>query len=138
SACISRTTRAATLFAWKPQPRSRGKRFWSSKRPLQRGRWVQLRKQSKIHDSIHCSLDHEVAMLLLRLITVTTLSIVPPTLLLQDTPETTPLAARSNPALLVIQPESRLWFEGTSTVRDFRCEATRIDGAVELDAAGLS
>jgi len=38
-------------------------------------------------------------------------------------------------AVLTIQPESRLWIEGTSTVRDFRCDATRVDGAVELDPA---
>ena len=46
--------------------------------------------------------------------------------------QTTPPNGR---AVLVIQPESRLWIEGTSTVRDYRCEATRIVGAVELDAA---
>ena len=38
-------------------------------------------------------------------------------------------------AVLTIQPESRLWFEGTSTVRDFRCDATHVDGVVELDPA---
>ncbi|HEY8468979.1 MAG TPA: hypothetical protein VIL18_05020, partial [Longimicrobiales bacterium] len=38
-------------------------------------------------------------------------------------------------AVLTIQPESRLWIEGTSTVRDYRCDATRVDGVVELDPA---
>jgi len=50
--------------------------------------------------------------------------------LAQPTPPTT--------AALEIQPESRLWIEGTSTVRDYQCEATRIEGALELDAAAPS
>ena len=29
-----------------------------------------------------------------------------------------------------ILPESRLWFEGGSTVRGFTCEATALDGSV--------
>jgi polyisoprenoid-binding protein YceI len=31
---------------------------------------------------------------------------------------------------LTIAPETRLWVEGTSTVRDWKCEATRVQGAV--------
>lgn len=29
------------------------------------------------------------------------------------------------------QPESRVWLEGTSTVRDFTCKATRLEGTVD-------
>lgn|SRR5690606_24886048 len=40
---------------------------------------------------------------------------------------------------LVIQPESRVWVEGKSTVRDFNCAATEIIGAIESGpAASLS
>jgi polyisoprenoid-binding protein YceI len=31
---------------------------------------------------------------------------------------------------IAIAPESRLWVEGTSTVRSFKCDATQLDGAV--------
>lgn len=58
-----------------------------------------------------------------------------PALVAQGAIESEPFTPPSGLAVLVIQPESRLWIEGTSTVRDYRCEATRIDGAVELDAA---
>lgn len=31
---------------------------------------------------------------------------------------------------LSFQPESRVWLEGSSTVRDFRCEAAKLEGSV--------
>ncbi len=34
---------------------------------------------------------------------------------------------------LMLQPESRVWFDGTSTVRDFTCAATQVEGSVEID-----
>src|SRR5690606_41199144 len=75
-------------------------------------------------------------MTTLRRLSALALLILPaPALAAQSTIEPGPLAAPNGRAVLVIQPESRLWIEGTSTVRDYRCEATRIDGAVELDAA---
>jgi len=73
-----------------------------------------------------------------RLSALALLMLPAPALAAQGAIEPGPFALPNGRAVLVIQPESRLWFEGTSTVRDFTCEATRIDGAVELDAAGPS
>ncbi len=39
-------------------------------------------------------------------------------------------AWRTAPAPLALAPESRLWFDGKSTVRDFTCKATAIEGAI--------
>ena len=41
---------------------------------------------------------------------------------------------------LKLRPESRLWFEGKSTVRDWSCKATAIEAAIEatIDASGAS
>ena len=49
----------------------------------------------------------------------------------------TPAAAAWSPlrAPLSIQPESKLWVEGTSTVRAYECRATRIDGSVVTEPA---
>jgi hypothetical protein len=50
------------------------------------------------------------------------------------------LTANGNaPNRLAIQPESRLWFEGGSTVRGFECQATTLAGVsmVELKGPGL-
>jgi polyisoprenoid-binding protein YceI len=58
-----------------------------------------------------------------------------PALAAQSAVEPAPLAPPETSAVLTIHPESRLWIEGTSTVRDYRCDATRVDGAVELDPA---
>jgi polyisoprenoid-binding protein YceI len=38
-------------------------------------------------------------------------------------------------APLSFQPESRIWLEGTSTVRDFKCEAATLEGSVGTAAA---
>ncbi len=34
------------------------------------------------------------------------------------------------------QPESKLWFEGTSTLHDWKCEAESVSGFVEHEASG--
>ncbi|MBX3132121.1 MAG: YceI family protein [Gemmatimonadaceae bacterium] len=46
------------------------------------------------------------------------------------------LAAAASPIqdALRLKPESRLWFEGTSTVRDWNCKAPQIDAAIAADA----
>lgn len=51
-----------------------------------------------------------------------------------QTAQTAAVAATATPLRLALQPESRLWFEGGSTVRGFECEATALDGdfAIEL------
>lgn len=46
------------------------------------------------------------------------------------------LAWAPAPAPLTIQPQSRLWVEGSSTVRGYECKATRIDGTIVADPAG--
>jgi hypothetical protein len=47
------------------------------------------------------------------------------------TPATTPVAARVAAAPLhSLQPESRLWLEGGSTVRSYKCAATELVGEV--------
>ncbi len=38
-------------------------------------------------------------------------------------------------AALDFQPESRVWVEGTSTVRSYRCSATRVNGTVTAEGA---
>ena len=37
-----------------------------------------------------------------------------------------------------MQPDSKLWIDGTSTVRGFSCKATVIDAVVETEAAGAA
>jgi len=75
-------------------------------------------------------------MTTLRRLSALALLVLPaPVLAVQGVIEPGPSSPANGRAALVIQPDSRLWFEGTSTVRDFRCEATRMDGAVEVDAA---
>src|SRR5689334_22211821 len=39
------------------------------------------------------------------------------------------------PLRLAVRPESRLWLEGSSNVRDWRCEATTVDAFVDVDDA---
>jgi hypothetical protein len=34
---------------------------------------------------------------------------------------------------LTVRPDSRLWLEGTSNVRDWRCEATTLDASIDVD-----
>jgi polyisoprenoid-binding protein YceI len=46
-------------------------------------------------------------------------------------------AAAAQPApgnILTLQPESRLWVEGTSTVRDFSCRAPQVEATVETSS----
>ena len=37
------------------------------------------------------------------------------------------------PLRLAVRPDSRLWLEGSSNVRDWRCEATSLDASVDID-----
>lgn len=37
---------------------------------------------------------------------------------------------------LVLAPESKLWFEGKSTVRDWSCKATALEAAVDAEGSG--
>lgn len=37
------------------------------------------------------------------------------------------------PLRLSVRPDSRLWLEGSSNVRDWRCEATTLDASVDVD-----
>ena len=39
------------------------------------------------------------------------------------------------PLRLSVRPDSRLWLEGTSNVRDWRCQATSLDASVDVDDA---
>lgn len=39
---------------------------------------------------------------------------------------------------LVVHPDSRLWLEGSSNVRDWTCKATRLDATFDLDQAGAT
>ena len=39
------------------------------------------------------------------------------------------------PLRLAVRPDSRLWLEGSSNVRDWRCEATSLDASVDVDDA---
>ncbi|HRN52651.1 MAG TPA: YceI family protein [Gemmatimonadaceae bacterium] len=47
------------------------------------------------------------------------------------------LVAAASPIVdaLRLKPESRLWFEGTSTVRDWSCKAPQIDATIDAEAA---
>lgn len=40
--------------------------------------------------------------------------------------------------LATLQPESRLWVSGTSTVRSFECTATQIDATIESESPEIS
>jgi len=40
------------------------------------------------------------------------------------------------PVRLTVRPDSRLWLEGSSNVRDWRCDATTLDAAIDLDDEG--
>lgn len=48
------------------------------------------------------------------------------------------LAAFTVLPVLKLQPESRLWVEGTSNVRPFVCEATQLDVQVQSDEGGAA
>jgi polyisoprenoid-binding protein YceI len=48
------------------------------------------------------------------------------------------LGLASTPAGLDVQPESRLWVSGTSTVRSFECRATSFDANVETLVTGAT
>src|SRR3982750_2570612 len=37
------------------------------------------------------------------------------------------------PTRLAVRPDSRLWLEGSSNVRDWRCEATMLDASIDID-----
>jgi len=39
------------------------------------------------------------------------------------------------PLRLAVRPDSRLWLEGSSNVRDWRCDATTVDASVDIDDA---
>lgn len=39
------------------------------------------------------------------------------------------------PLRLAVRPESRLWLEGSSNVRNWRCDATSLDASVDIDDA---
>jgi polyisoprenoid-binding protein YceI len=41
------------------------------------------------------------------------------------------------PLRLAVRPDSRLWLEGSSNVRDWRCDATSLDASVDVDDAML-
>lgn len=43
------------------------------------------------------------------------------------------LAQTPNLVRFNISPESKLWFEGTSTIHDYRCDAGKIEGFMEID-----
>ena len=48
--------------------------------------------------------------------------------------QTIPPASSANmPLHLSVRSDSRLWLEGTSNVRDWRCEATSLDASVDVD-----
>jgi polyisoprenoid-binding protein YceI len=47
---------------------------------------------------------------------------------------TTALAAKSLSDGLTLAPESRLWVEGTSTVKDFKCTSTALQATVDAGA----
>ena len=42
----------------------------------------------------------------------------------------------ATPLRLSVRPDSRLWLEGSSNVRDWRCNATTLDAAIDVDDAG--
>ena len=37
------------------------------------------------------------------------------------------------PTRLAVRPDSRLWLEGSSNLRDWRCEATTLDASIDID-----
>jgi len=37
------------------------------------------------------------------------------------------------PLRLAVRPDSRLWLEGSSNLRDWRCDATTLDASIDLD-----
>ena len=41
----------------------------------------------------------------------------------------------ATPLRLGVRSDSRLWLEGSSNVRDWRCDATSLDASIDLDAA---
>ena len=41
----------------------------------------------------------------------------------------------ATPLRLAVRPDSRLWLEGSSNVRDWRCDATSLDASVDIDDA---
>jgi polyisoprenoid-binding protein YceI len=47
-----------------------------------------------------------------------------------------PVLATTRRAPIDMQPESRLWIAGTSTVRSFQCQATSFDATIESAASG--
>jgi len=47
-------------------------------------------------------------------------------------------AQTSNLVRFNISPESKLWFDGTSTIHDYRCDAGKIEGFMEMDLNLLS
>lgn len=49
---------------------------------------------------------------------------------------TTGFAHFTSPGILTLAPSSRLWFEGTSTVKAFTCSATKIDATVNANSTG--
>lgn len=42
-------------------------------------------------------------------------------------------AAAAAPLRLVVRSDSRLWFEGSSNVRDWRCDAAKLDASIDVD-----
>lgn len=42
----------------------------------------------------------------------------------------------AQPPQFIVQPESRVWVEGGSTVRDFTCTAAAVEGVIQSPAAG--
>jgi len=44
-----------------------------------------------------------------------------------------PTNSANMPLRLSVRPDSRLWLEGSSNVRDWRCEATSLDASVDVD-----
>jgi polyisoprenoid-binding protein YceI len=45
----------------------------------------------------------------------------------------TPTSSVIMPLRLSVRPDSRLWLEGSSNLRDWRCEATSLDASVDVD-----
>ena len=43
----------------------------------------------------------------------------------------------ATPLRLSVRPDSRLWLEGSSNVRDWRCNATSLDAAIDVDDRAL-
>ena len=46
-------------------------------------------------------------------------------------------SATATPLRLSVRPDSRLWLEGRSNVRDWRCDATTLDAAIDVDDGAL-